>query len=92
VARRNDLVAELHNAKEALLASERRGKKATKRLRDIEKALEPIVHRMDVWATSHLADTDNAPRLMTVGECRRLLSILRDDNDNAVPGTTDSEP
>jgi hypothetical protein len=95
---RNELLTELEHAKQALIASEKRGRRSVRRLRALETALAPIVSRLELWANSRLSDSDNAPRLMTIGDCRKLLALLRDekdpndDPDDSVSNDVDSLP
>lgn len=73
---RRNVLAEMEQLKEALRASERRAKREAKRRRDLEGVLTSLTERMKFWADSPLPDENNAARIMTVGECRRIVSIL----------------
>ncbi len=66
----------MNSLKEALRASERRATRATKRARDLEKAIEPIMERIYFWAKTPLEDDANAPKVLTVGQCRRIAEAL----------------
>ena len=78
---RASIVAELNSAREALRASERRANRATKKAREYEKAVEPIMERVRFWAMSPLEDEANAPKVLTVGQCRVIANLLLDTED-----------
>ena len=79
MAKHRDIISDLHNTKRALLASERKQRRATKQFRNLEKILEPIVAKMELWASMPLADEANAFKVLTVGQCRELLRVLKPD-------------
>lgn len=73
--KRGDLLSDLSQAKQALIASERRGRKAVRRLRDIEKVFEVLLPKMKSWTA--LPVSDEAPaRCLTTGDVRKLLLLL----------------
>lgn len=76
---RSTLISELHDTKQALQASERRARRAVKRLRDLEKAMSPVLERVSFWAETPLPDDANAAKVLTVGQCRRLRLLLSGD-------------
>jgi hypothetical protein len=76
MAKRNEILSELENTRQALRASEKRGRRAVRRSRDLEKVLEPIKQRMEMWANMPLPDEQNAAKVMTIGDCRKLLALL----------------
>jgi len=84
---RSSLLSELQDTKQALMASERRGRRAVRRLRDIEKTIEPLLTRIRFWAQMPLPDDANAAKVLTVGQCRVLCGLLDAANDDdASPG------
>ncbi len=89
---RASLVAELHSAKEALRASERRATRAMKRARGFEKALEPIASAVRFWARSPLEDGANAPKVLNVGQCRALAHLLDNDDPDGQDAPAATEP
>ena len=77
-SKRTDLLADLQKTKQQLDASEKRGRRAVQKARDLEKVLNNVKSRMQLWADSPLADEANAARVLTVGDCRKILSTLND--------------
>ena len=86
--KRGDLLSEIKNGKDALIASEKRGRKAVRRLRDFEKVFETLLPKMKNWA--ELPVSDDAPaRCMTTGEVRALVRLLEDKKPD--PATEEAE-
>jgi hypothetical protein len=77
--KRSEILAELANGKQALISSEKRGRKAVQRLRELEKIFVPMKDRLQTWAESPLADEANAAKVLSVGDCRKLLRLLFPD-------------
>lgn len=75
-SKHSQTLADLHNTKAALAASEKRSRKATRKLREIENVLKPIISKMRYWSESPLGEDANAARLATIGECRRVIGAL----------------
>lgn len=75
-ANRNALLSEIKQAKDALRASEKRGRKAVTRMRELEKVLGPLLPKIENWIALPLSD-DAPCRVITTGEARALLTLLR---------------
>ena len=75
---RNELLSELKQAKDALRASEKRGRKAVTRMREVEKVFGPLLPKLENWTS--LPVSDDAPcRAITTGEARALVTLLKDE-------------
>jgi hypothetical protein len=90
--RRSEIVHELHNAQQALRSREKRERRTIRRLRDIEKALEPVMKTMEFWASQRNLDDDtNAARVMTVGQCRAILALLKESDEDESEDSDESD-
>ena len=74
--KRSELLADLHTTQQALRAAEKRSSRAVRRFRELEAALDAIKPALQFWSDSPQPDDANASRIMTVGQCRRLLTAL----------------
>ena len=75
-ANRNALLSEIKQAKDALRASEKRGRKAVTRMRELEKVFGPLLPKIENWISLPLSD-DAPCRVITTGEARLILQLLR---------------
>lgn len=82
--KRGDLLSDIKQSKDALIASERRGRKAVQRLRGIEKIFETLIPKMRNWSDLPVAD-ESIARCLTTGECRRIIKALEAPESDIEP-------
>jgi hypothetical protein len=87
---RNELLAEIENTKRALLASENRGRKAVRKLREIERIFESIMPKMKAWNSLPVSGEAHA-RIMTTAESRELEKLLCADEKEGAERSAPSE-
>lgn len=87
---RNTLLSDLQHAQEAHRASEKRGRRAVQRLRDLEKVLTPLKDKIEKWVSLPLTD-DAIARCITTGEARALLRFLNDEANPKGSAEADAE-
>lgn len=75
--RHNELVAENQDLKRALAASDRRGKRAVAQARQLTRLIAGFRARAELWADSLASDDQNAFKVLTVGQCRALVTAMR---------------
>lgn len=77
---RNELLSELKQTKDALIAAKKRKEKATNRLKVVEDALAPVLEKMRKWVKLPVAE-DSIARCLTTAECRAIVAALADDEE-----------
>lgn len=78
--KRTEILSDLQQAKDALIASEKRGRRAVQRLRQLEGVLEKVKWKMEAWAALPVSDESQA-RCLTTGEVRAILALLKEQDE-----------
>lgn len=82
---RRELLSELEQAKNSLRASKRKEEALKKQSKNLIEAMKPLLPRIRTWAAMPLPEESNAFKVMTVGDCRRLLAALDGVDDASTP-------
>jgi hypothetical protein len=87
---RNALLSDLKQTKDALRASEKRGRKAVRQMRAVEKVFTGLIPKLENWTSLPLSD--EAPcRAITTGEARQILTLLKGGLDTPDTNEADEE-